>query len=185
MSKGFSLVELLIALVIFFFVLFALQGLFSTVWTTQFRAIAMKKLADNTRIALEIMGREMRLAGVSDGTAPAPCDTMPSGQSFIVTGGSQIRFIDFTDKCITYTLNGNVLEKQINSTAAQSFLGGASGAVRVSQLAFVQIPDPPDPDNQPRILITMEVRTDDPTAQNQELTIALQTMVSQRELNVP
>lgn len=183
--KAFSLIELLIALVIFFFVLFAVQGLFSSVWTTQFRALAMKKLADNTRTALEIMGREMRLAGVSDGTAPAPCNTIPNGQSFVITGGSQIKFIDFTDKCVTYTLNGNILEKQINSLATESFLGGASGVVRVNQITFTQIPDPPDPDFQPRILINMEVETDDPTAQGQALSVALQTVVSQRELNVP
>ncbi len=188
MKKGFSLVELLISLVIFFFVLFALQGLFSTVWTTQFRALAMKKLADNTRTTLEIMGREMRLASGD----PSTCAGM-GGEIFKVGGlGKSIKFKDFSGRCVIYELQGTTLEKGINDEtdcngmACEAFLGGSK--IRLTNLNFQVIADPPPPPNptrQPRIIINMTVETDDPTAQNQKLTIALETMVSQRELNVP
>ncbi|MBI3335381.1 MAG: hypothetical protein HY001_02690 [Candidatus Portnoybacteria bacterium] len=180
MQKAFTLVEILVGMSIFVFVLFSLQAFSSSVFSTGFRGIAMQKLADSTRASLEIMGREMRLAKKAE---DASC--IPIGQSFLVTSpgpseGNAITFIDFDGRCIAYTFDSaaNVVSKKIGTSAAQTFLGGLS---KVSDARFFLITGA---SQQPRVVMRVKAETNDPTAPNQILEIAVQTTVSQRELKI-
>lgn len=184
MKKGFSLIELLIGLVIFMLILFTMQSFISGVFSSTFRALAMKKLADSTRNALEIMGREMRLAQ-EDGTG---CTT--GGASFEVldpgpTEGKTIKFQDFTDpgQCIQYIFTPpsgptpGKIEKKIDAAAAQLFLGGSGIDVEHAEFKLIE-----GASQQARVIINMRVNTADPSSPSEEMEIELQTTVSRREL---
>jgi type II secretory pathway pseudopilin PulG len=179
--RGFTLVEILISIVIFMFILLALEALLSSIFATEFRAFAMKKLTDNSGIALEIMSREMRLAA-GDATG---CTT--SGQAFeiddnpSVMQGTKITFIDFSDRCISYIYDSttDLLLKQVDGTASQIFLGG--GDIEVSDALFFKVAGV---NQQPRIITRVEVRTQDPSSSDSFFALAVQTTISQRELNI-
>jgi len=178
MKKSFTLIEILISITIFIFLLLALNTFLGSAFSSTFRALAMKRLADSTRNALEIMGREMRLAQ-GDGS---PCTQAGSpGPSFLLTGTSQITYKDFSGRCIVYRYDSanKVLRKNISSAGEQDFLGtmNASKNVSVENIVFTTPAMP-----QPRVVINIQVSTKDPTSANQTLSIDLKTTLSQREI---
>lgn len=195
MRKSFTLVELLIGIAIFILLLVALQSFIGAIFSSSFRALSMKRLADSTRTSLEIMGREMRLA-TNPGPTGSSCGSgLGAGVSFKVENSTRtITFLDFQGRCIVYnydnTASQKVLTKSIDAGTAADFLGnsGLPKEVSVDALTFTLLPDPiaPNPPTlptqQPRITINITVSTQDPTAQGQRLKIDLQTTVSQREL---
>ena len=176
---GFTLIEILIGVTIFIFLLLALNTFLGSAFSATFRALAMKRLADSTRNSLEIMGREMRLAQ-EDGS---PCTQAGSpGPSFLLAGTSQITYKDFSGRCIIYRYDSTnkVLRKNVAGAGEQDFLGTSSPvnkSVTVKNVAFT-LPAMP----QPRVVINIQVSTKDPTSANQTLIIDLQTTVSQREI---
>lgn len=177
--KGFTLIELLIGVALFVFVLSALGVFISTLTATEFHALAMQKLADNTRTALEIMGKEMRLARRGDGAC------LDATKSFEVSNpgpdtGSSITFLDFSNRCIAYNLDSasKRITKTIGSSPAQTFLGGN---IDVTKLSFQAISGV---NTQSRVIIAIGVQTKDPTVESKFLDIFVQTMVSQREINI-
>lgn len=183
---GFTLIEILISISIFIFLLIALNTFLGSAFSSTFRALAMKRLADSTRNALEIMGREMRLAQ-GDGS---PCTQAGSpGPSFLLTSASQITFKDFSSpgRCIIYRYDSvnKVVRKNIDATGEQDFLGTntPNKNVSVEKVTFTvynSVSTPAMP--QSRVVINMSVSTKDPTSANQTLSIDLQTTVSQREI---
>jgi len=186
---GFTLIEILISITIFVFLLLALNTFLGSAFSSTFRALAMKRLADSTRNTLEIMGREMRLAQ-GDGS---PCTQAGSpGPSFLLTGASQITYKDFSGRCIVYRYDSanKVLRKNISSAGEQDFLGtmNASKNVSVENVAFTLIQPTLINDAssllpaQPRVVINIRVSTKDPTSANNTLNIDLQTTLSQREI---
>lgn len=192
MRKSFTLIEILIGLAIFIFLLIALQNFIAGLFSSSFRALAMKRLADNTRTALEIMGREMRLAANPGAAGDASCNLGP-GESFLVTAGARdITFLTFpavpggSSDCIMYRFDttDKVVYKRVNGSVQQAFLGISSGAVRVENFSFTLDPNPiPFPANkQPRVTINARVSTNDPTSPTKRLNIELQTTISQREI---
>lgn len=175
--KSFTLIELLMGTVVFLFVLLGFSAFISSVTTTEFRALAVQRIVGNTRTALEIMGREMRLA------RRIGCGAV--GVSFEVGNpgpqqGSSIKFTDFDGQCLVYDFSAATIRKSINSAAPALFLGGSN--IRVTKLVFHAFPDPPDSTKQDRVLINVDVETDDPTRPGSALRMSVQTTVSQREI---
>lgn len=179
--KSFTLIEILISVAIFMVMLLAFQAFISSAFSTELRALAMRKLADETRTALEIMGREMRLAQEA---ANSVC--IQSGKSYVInnditaTQGGRIEFIDYDGRCITYNFNAGtkVISKKINSNPFETFLGGN---IRVAETNFLLISGA---GQQPRIVIRTKVQAVDPSSPNQILEIPLETTISQREINL-
>lgn len=175
--KSFTLIELLIGVAIFLFVLLGFGAFISSVTTTEFRALAVQKLVGNTRTALEIMGREMRLAQSAGCAASGSFEVGNPGPG----EGSSIKFTDFDGQCLVYDLSANTIRKSINGSPPALFLGG--GDIRVTKLVFKLLPSPPDPGKQNRILINADVETNDPTKLGGALNMSVQTAVSQRGIN--
>lgn len=179
MKRGFTLLELLIGIGMFIFLLVALQSFLGAIFSSSFRSVAMKRLADSTRTSLEIMGREMRLA--QNPGASGVCG-LPGNTSFVISNaGKTIKFQDFSKRCVIYDYdNANaVLRKSVDNGASYNeFLGGTNAPVNVGSVVFTK----DSQSAQARILITMSVNTKDPTGANQILSIDLQTTVSQREI---
>lgn len=163
------------------FVLLAFQAFLSSIFASEFRAIAMKKLADDTRTGLEIMGREMRLAQKATN---ASCIANKTSFEISGAGSNMLKFIDFDGRCIEYNFESasKTLTKCIScrpSDTRQLFLGGN---INVSSMKFSLIGA--GNNQQPRVTIQINVEVDDPTKQGSVLSIPLQTTMSQREVNL-
>jgi prepilin-type N-terminal cleavage/methylation domain-containing protein len=76
MQRGFSLVELLVALVIFLMIVLAVYGASEQMQGFYTRSERRSSIQDNARLVLENMERDLRLAGYG---VPAGRDLSPSG----------------------------------------------------------------------------------------------------------
>ena len=173
--KSFTLIELTIGVVIFSFVLFFLGSLVSSLTATEFRGLAIQKLAGQTRAALEIIGREVRLARKNGAGCTA------NGKTFeIDTAGNNVtlKFVDFDGRCITYIYDSptQALNKQIGAAPSELFLGGI---IKIASFSVTQLVGA----QQPRLTITTDVRANDPTSPLGALDIYIQTTLSEREIN--
>lgn len=161
--------------------LLGFSSFLSAISRTQFRASAVQKLIDNTRTALEVMGREIRLAQ-ADGTVGG-CTS--SGSFEIGGGGKTITFLDFDGQCIKYQWfnNSDSLDKKIGAGPWHVFLGDSTVApnksdIRVNDVNFSLLSGP---NQQDRVTITIDIETDDKSLAGGVLRLQLQTTLSQRE----
>ncbi len=186
--KSFTLIELIIGLVIFGFILFFLGSLLSSVTSTEFRAIAVQRLASQTRTALEVLGREVRLAQKNGN----PC-TPVLGQSFDITqdvSSLTLKFKDFDGRCIIYSytppsagVNGAIKKQIIDGPKISPqilFLGtqAISNGINVKSFLITSLAGVP----QSRITLIADVQTNDPTSAGAFIDFYLQTTLSQRGL---
>ena len=70
-EKGFTLIELMVAVGVFSIAITASSGLFITSLRGQQRAYVVQNLADNARYAMEIMAKEMRMGSEFSGATCA------------------------------------------------------------------------------------------------------------------
>lgn len=63
-SKGFSLIELLVAATIFSFVVAGVSGLFAQALDLQRRAVGIQKIQENSQYVMESIAREVRVSRV-------------------------------------------------------------------------------------------------------------------------
>ena len=187
--KSFTLIELTIGLAIFGFILFFLGSLLSSVTSTEFRTIAVQRLASQTRTALEVLGREVRLAQKDAGACASP------GQSFDIVSSVNpslltFKFKDFDGRCIAYIYHlptgsgasrtNGFINKQIDNSPEILFLGtqALDNGINVAKFLVASLPGVP----QSRITLTADVQTNDPTTTGNILDFYLQTTLSQRGL---
>lgn len=177
-NAGFTLLELIIAVAIFL-VLIIIAGnvIFSAV---RFQRVASnaQELQNNLRGALEIMGREVRLAakdeaGTCVGTVRGNFAWSPAALVFLNDRGS----------CLQYALAG----EQVQQTVNYNSVGGSprtetltAASVEVLSLQFDVFGESGNDQQQPRVLIRLSARTRGTT----DNPIKLQTTLTQRELDV-
>lgn len=95
MQRGFSLVELMIALTIGLIISLALATMFSQVSVTNKEQFKAALQIENGRYAIDLITNDLRLAGyygdyanlpTVPGTVPDPCDIPPQGSALTSTG---------------------------------------------------------------------------------------------------
>lgn len=186
-ERGFTLVEMLVAVALFAIVMTVSVGSLLTLVDANKKAQALKSVMNNLNFALENMSRNIRVGTTyhcnTSATVPANIDTpndCPSGGvliGFEPTGG------DPNDKSdqIVYRLNGNRLERSTDGGA--TFLSVTAEEVRITNLDFfVTGAEISGDTEQPRVVMVIQGVAGPTPALESEFNI--QATVSQRLLDI-
>ena len=117
-NKGFTLVELLVAVAIFAIVALAATGIFVKVMNVQKKAFAIQEVQDNISYTMEIISKEIRM--MSEITTKN-------------TASSTLEFKNSKEKDIIYSLSGGYLQRSVDGGDPQSI---TSSRVTVEELKF-------------------------------------------------
>lgn len=174
MNRGFTLIEIIVAMTVFSLALGAMSSLFVMALKGQRNVFAQQNLLDNTRFALEQMSRQIRMAqrdetGICTGTAGSTY----SG------GGADITFIDPGSNCRTYDFSGGII--RMRPDTGQGFSNLTSNDVNIERLNFDVRGREATDGEQPRVTIVIDAK--DPNQQSAG--IILQTTISARNVDVP
>ena len=181
LASGYTLVEILVAVAIFFIIAAGPTSFFISSVRGQTRALASREIVDNSSYSLEYISRILRMAK-KDLTG----NCIPIGTNYENPGAdvSTIRILNYHDICQEFSLIENRLQvrKSIDATAAnfEEFLPLTSDDLEVTSLKFQISGLDQDDDLQPRITILLELVKKGQT----ESKIIIQTTVSQRNLDV-
>ena len=175
MKRGFTLIELMVAVTFFALVIGSATGLFISAVRSQAKALAVQKLLDESSYVIEYMGRALRMA--QKDTDGMTCLTaVGSGYNYEVNAtGDSIKFINYQDICQKFYLDnyqlkenkGGILELTSNKLKISSLQFHLSGAAQTDSL-------------QPRATISMTIRKAGVTGPG----IKIQTTISQRNLDI-
>ena len=177
--KGFTLVELLIAGVVFSIVFGSAMGIL--VWSMKWQKYNMshQQLLNQSSYTIEYMARALRMAQKDDGSCGF--NDQNYNLSSIGTGtNNKITFMDYAGNCKEFYWD--TVANQIKVTKLGSFMDEplTSGDYEVTKLEFVVAGDG-DPDKQPRVTILMEIQDKNLPDKPK---VKVQTTVSQRNLDL-
>lgn len=99
-KPGFSLMEVIVSVALFAFIVLSSTQIFSLVIQGQREAIASQNVQESLKYLFEVTSKEMRMARRSTGTC-----NVPAGQIFAVsTNADVLYFQNFYKECVTYRL---------------------------------------------------------------------------------
>lgn len=173
-NKGFTLLELIIAIGIFFFVVIGAVDMMITVFRAQAKAIAIKEVMDNGRFTMELMTRELRTSGNMRFVNPPGC---PSGLEFtsVNQGSLQERFYYWSGAAIWRVAMSSA--GSVGCTLAQQLTAPEVVVDHWGARLHGEIIGPAD--GQPFITLHLVMHSKDPKV-GPETAIDLQTTVVQR-----
>ncbi|TSC69052.1 MAG: hypothetical protein G01um101466_213 [Parcubacteria group bacterium Gr01-1014_66] len=169
--KGFSLLEMMVAMGIFLVVVGLAVNILIQTLMLQRKSAAIQSVVDNTRFTLELMTKEMR-TGTSFSNASVCGVASESGIEF-ETADSQKR---------RYYFQGDNLMRLVGIDACANARPINGDEVAIDQLGFIlegESTPPLDTDGQPYITIFLRVRSRDPRF-GPDTTMNLQTSVAAR-----
>ncbi len=179
MKNSYTLIEILVAVSLFFIVMSSLTGFFLGAITSQRKSLASQELIDNVSYTLEYISRAIRMAKKDDVNG-INCLSGNKVNFEITHGGQGVKFRNYKDECQEYFLETGVLKESKNTVInnlTSSNLEVISFKIG-SQSSWDQ-----DDHEQARVTLFLEVKN---KSQKPELqpTIKIQTTISQRNLDV-
>lgn len=174
--RGFTIIELLVAMTIFSIAVVSATSLFISSMKGQRNTITQQNLVENTRFVLEQMSRQIRMAQRLD-SAVGPCPA----NVFFSPSDSRILFIDYKGNCIGYGVSSN----RIVMYSGGSFFDLTSNDIRVNSLYFFVEGRLPNDIKQPKVTIYINAANVLGVLPGGSSDIRLQTTVSARNLDVP
>jgi len=176
-KNGFTLIELMTAMSIFIVVMTVSVGSLINVFDANRKSRSLKTVINNLNLSVESMSREIRFGKNyhcgSTGTLTQPQDC-PSGDNFI-------SFLSSDDVQITYQLNGQAIEKQVDG---EGYVAITAPEIVIDSLNFYALGTGTTGANstlQPKVL--MKIQSHAGTGKSRS-DFTLQTMVSQRPLDI-
>ena len=167
-NKGFTLVELLVAMGIFVIVVTIVSSIFIRNLRTQQSIVALIAANDSASLALEQMAREMR-------TGWSFCNNLPPGES---CSENKTIFINAYGESIIYKLEDNAIKRGVDNS---SFSPITADNVKVESLAFIARDNVIGDKKPTKITIILSVR---PKGGNIEAAVTnLQTTVTSRRFD--
>lgn len=167
-KKGFTIIELLVAISIFVTMILSITEIFAKVNEGQRHAIAAQNIQESMRYAFEVIAKEIRMAKLDQsGTC------IGTGKLYEENvDGTTLKFLNYRDECVTYYLEDDILKVDRNTNIANA----SPVAVRVSNLIFSSV----DFGGivQPRVTIKMEIEAVGKEIDKQKT--ILQTTISSR-----
>ena len=163
-DRGFTLIEVLVALTIFALLISIVTGIFLGVVAAQRKTVAVRTLQDSVRYTIEAMSRDIR-----------------TGYNFSLFQ-NELRFTSTIGggiQQVSYRLNGGVIEKGIFGGGDYVFSALTPENLTVDYLKFYLSGEALGDQRQPRITITLGATAGQGV---QETKINVQTTLSQREL---
>ncbi len=101
-KPGFSLIEVLVSVALFSFIVLSSTEIFSLVIKGQREAIASQNVQESLKYFFEVTSKEMRMARRSNGSC-----SVPAGEIFATSTnalGDVLRFQNYYKECVTYQL---------------------------------------------------------------------------------
>ncbi len=182
MSKGTSLIELLVAATLFIIVMAAFLGLFTSAFRYQKKGLAVAEMLSSASYITEYMSRALRMAQKDqDGSCVGSIKT-----NYDADGGDQITFLndDGEGECRQFLLGGARLQVRRSLDKSAANFGPAEpltpSTIDVSDLQFTISGEEQDDVLQPKVTFFIELTTQETEPQ----TLKLQTTVSQRQTDV-
>jgi len=164
-NSGFTLVEMMVAFLIFSIILTIFSSVFLSSSQLQKRAFNIQQAEENANYVLESMAKEIRVSKIS-----GPDSNCPSSPASTLS--------------ITHPVNGNIVYS-LNGTSVQRTVGGtvttiSSNTVDFTRLQFCISGTPTEDKKQPRVTILASIRS---KKTQQQASVDIQTTVSQRFLS--
>lgn len=162
-NKGFTVVELIVALGLFTIVIGIASGVFIRSLRSQRLIIELLALNDDSSVTIEQMAREIRL-----------------GSGFSTPTPNQLDFTNAFGQPVTYQYNpiADTIERRVSGGSLESLTGDR---VSVRDLSFILTGDAPADNLQPRITVHLEIGASSPLLAGFVMT--LQTTLSPRQLD--
>ena len=176
-QRGFTLVEMIIALFMFSVVIGGISGLFISAIKSQKNTLAHQRLLNQTSYALEYMSRALRMAKKQDNATMPPC--IADGANY-ESDGTYVKFVNHleNDDCQKFFVENNQL-KQVKNNGADT-LELTDSTISVDSGNFTVLDQS---SSQPKVTVSFVIR-DNTLPAGQRPSISIQTTVSQRNLNI-
>src|SRR3989344_1216880 len=173
MKKGFTLIELMVAVSIFIIIMTISMGSIIGILDANRKSRSLKTVLNNLNLAVESMSKEMRFGknyhcGSGTITEPQNC---PSG-------GTLMSFLSSDDLQITYRLNGTTIEKK---TEDEIYLPVTGPEITIDDLTFFTFGAAKVDLLLSNVII--KIKSHAGTGKGQS-NFTLQTLVSQRNLDI-
>ncbi len=160
-NKGFSLIEILVAVSVFAVATTISTGALMSVADAQQKILALRIVQDNLSYAFDTIGKEIRTGSfyhcgidIDDfSESPRDCSVFPGGPSFT--------FINSVGDKITYRFNNNRIERVLNGNPLNVLAMTAPDAV-ITSLSFyvvgsyIRTGPPPNDSLQPRVTVILK-----------------------------
>lgn len=167
LSRGFTLIEMIVAVGVFAVVMLIMTGAYLTLIDLNRKAHAVNTVMTDLSFALETMAR-----GIRTGT------NYSCGGGDCVGGGTALTFTDDAGRVITYRLAGTGLVRDVAGVTAPL----TSPVVTIDRMKFYVLGTSPSDARQPRVTIALSGTIAVPN--NSPVSFSFQTGATQRELDL-
>lgn len=168
-GRGFTLIEMMVAMAIFSLVVGASSGVFVSTLRAQRTSLATYEVLNQTSYAIEYMSRALRMAKKDD--ALGTCTgTAKLNYSF---EDQCLKFTNYNDGCQEFCLVGDHLEDENGN-----HLTGGNLVVDYFNVILAGASQPPTDNLQPRLTISLGLTGEEGSV------IKMQTTISQRNPDV-
>jgi len=174
MKKGFTLIELMVAISIFIIVMTISMSSIIGVFDANRKSRSLKTVLTNLNLAVESMSKEMRFGKNyhcgSSGTLSLP-QNCPGGDIFM-------SFLSSENVQITYRLAGQIIEKKVDNG---EYIAVTAPEIIIDDLTFYTLGTGATDSLQPKVIIKIKGHAG---ANKGQSDFILQTLVSQRVLDI-
>ncbi|MEX2013985.1 MAG: type II secretion system protein [Parcubacteria group bacterium] len=172
-KKGFTLIELMVAISIFIVVMTISMGSILGVFEANRKSRSLRTVLNNLNLAVESMAKEMRFGtiyhcGSGSVTVPQNCPT----------GGTRMSFLSSDNVQITYHLNNQTIQKRVGTGP---FIAVTAPEIVIDDLTFYTLGALPGDTFQPKVIIIIKSHAGNEKGRSD---FTLQTLVSQRVLDI-
>lgn len=165
-QKGFTIIEVLVASLIFSVIAIAVSSIFIQILGGQRRAFAAQKIQENGLFALETMSREIRVSKIENQESP-DCSATSLTIEHPVNG------------TVTYAYNNSKIQRTVNGTVTNL----TSSNVTIARFNFCVTGSLATDQKQPRVTMLASIENNT-TNNNNKFTFNLQTTVSSRDVQI-
>lgn len=149
LPAGFSLIEVLVSVSLFVFIIMSATEIFSLVIKGQRDAIASQNVQSSLRYFFEVTSKEIRMARRSTGECGVPADDIYK----IETGtlSSILKFKNYYNQCVVYELGVDDYSQRFKITR-----GVVSGFISPKKIKIESLDFLLDDTNQPAVTIALK-----------------------------
>jgi prepilin-type N-terminal cleavage/methylation domain-containing protein len=177
--KGFSLIEILVAVSIFAVAAVISSGALLSASEAQQKILSLRIVQDNLSYAFDTIGKEVR-TGKSYHCGTTIDDFSDIPRDCAVPGGPSFTFLNSSGDKITYRLNNGRIEKVLDGNPSTSLILTSSDT-NITSLTFYVVGAPAGDNLQPRLTIVL--RGTAGLKEKIKSRLNIQTTISQRSLD--
>ncbi|MEX2008159.1 MAG: prepilin-type N-terminal cleavage/methylation domain-containing protein [Candidatus Spechtbacterales bacterium] len=186
-EKGFTLIELVVALGVFSIVMMIAFGAFLGALRAQRVTFAEHSVSQETRFALEFMSRQLRVASQDGGGGGSMVclDASNSTPRVFDVGAGEIQFLNGREECVRFFFDdGTGTIRYENPAGGTAYDLTSPTGVTVESLQFTIRGNTNADDEQPRVMINLTARGLG-GEEEEAARLTTQTTVTVRTLDLP